>query len=424
MPALRPRRRAHRVGRRDARVEGLEARVGHARIGTLAAERKLSAEPRAISKRVSPGSTWILPMSSRVTPPRRQRSGRTHFGFGLAVARHRRAGTRPRRAAPRARRALARRWPRRRLARGAGGLGQLLRRRAAAPAPGAPARPRPRADRARRAGARAASRSSSAASAESAATSAASRSASSARISSALGTGAHSAVTLALAQHPLEPEPLGGRGEQHRQALPPRAAGAAAPVLQRLGVAGQVGVEHELDAGQVEAARRDVGRHEHAGAPVAERLERPRPLRLRELAGDAPPPRSRARRASRRCAAPRRASRGRRARLPARGARSTFTMACSRSRGATTWARYAMSAWASSGGVAATRTASRVYFRASSTIGLGSVAEKSTVRRPGGVASRIASSSSRKPMSSISSASSRTTARERREVERAAAAGD
>ena len=68
-----------------------------------------------------------------------------------------------------------------------------------------------------------------------------------------------------------------------------------------------------------------------------------------------------------------------------------------------------------------TRTGSRRCLSAMAAMRGGSVAEKSAVCRCAGVASRIASRSSAKPMSSISSASSSTTVSERLQQQRAAA---
>ena len=67
------------------------------------------------------------------------------------------------------------------------------------------------------------------------------------------------------------------------------------------------------------------------------------------------------------------------------------------------------------------RTGSRWYFRARALMRAGIVAENSTVCRSSGVACRMESMSSAKPMSSISSASSRITVRIAVELQRAAA---
>ncbi len=81
-------------------------------------------------------------------------------------------------------------------------------------------------------------------------------------------------------EHPLHLEALGGGGEEHRAPLLPGAAGAPAAVLQRLRVAGDVGVDHQLDAGKVESAGGDVGGHQDAGPAVAQQLQRPCPFTL------------------------------------------------------------------------------------------------------------------------------------------------
>ena len=55
-------------------------------------------------------------------------------------------------------------------------------------------------------------------------------------------------------------------------------------MLQRLGVVRQVGVDDEVEARQVDAAGRDVGRDADPGAAVAQRLEGVVALVLAELA--------------------------------------------------------------------------------------------------------------------------------------------
>ncbi len=87
-------------------------------------------------------------------------------------------------------------------------------------------------------------------------------------------------------EHALGLAPLAERDEHEGNALVPSAPGAPAAVLQHLGVARQVRVEHQLERRQVEAAGGDVGRHQHSGLSVAQRLERPDPLGLRQLAAD------------------------------------------------------------------------------------------------------------------------------------------
>ena len=71
---------------------------------------------------------------------------------------------------------------------------------------------------------------------------------------------------------------------QDREAVLARAAGAAAAVDEHLLVLRQVGVDHEAEVGQIEAARGDVGRDAHASAAVAQRLQRRVALALRQLA--------------------------------------------------------------------------------------------------------------------------------------------
>ena len=75
-------------------------------------------------------------------------------------------------------------------------------------------------------------------------------------------------------QHALDVAALGIRDEHDRDAAPPGPAGAAAAVDQHLRVLGQVGVDHEAEIGQVEAAGGDVGGDADAGAAVTQRLQR------------------------------------------------------------------------------------------------------------------------------------------------------
>src|SRR5690606_8956467 len=63
---------------------------------------------------------------------------------------------------------------------------------------------------------------------------------------------------------------LVGRGERNGVAFFPSASGAADAVHVVLGVIGQVVVDDALDAGDVDTACGDVGRHQNA---VASRLE-------------------------------------------------------------------------------------------------------------------------------------------------------
>ncbi|GAD55998.1 hypothetical protein MBELCI_2050 [Limimaricola cinnabarinus LL-001] len=74
------------------------------------------------------------------------------------------------------------------------------------------------------------------------------------------------------------------RHDQGADALAARAAGAARAVQQRLGVRGQLGVDHQFEVGQVDAARGHVGRHADPGPAVAHRLKRVGPLVLGQLA--------------------------------------------------------------------------------------------------------------------------------------------
>ncbi|GAV36504.1 hypothetical protein ROTAS13_04191 [Roseomonas sp. TAS13] len=73
--------------------------------------------------------------------------------------------------------------------------------------------------------------------------------------------------------------------QQHADALPPGPAGAAGTVGQGLGVARQLGMDHQPQIRQVDAARRHVGGDADPRPPVAQRLQRTGALGLRQLAG-------------------------------------------------------------------------------------------------------------------------------------------
>ena len=87
----------------------------------------------------------------------------------------------------------------------------------------------------------------------------------------------------------LREQPLGAAAAPERRqngadALPAGAAGAPAPMLKRLDVVGQIGVNDDADIGQIDAPRGDVGRHQHARAAVAQRLHRLIALMLAQFA--------------------------------------------------------------------------------------------------------------------------------------------
>ena len=71
------------------------------------------------------------------------------------------------------------------------------------------------------------------------------------------------------------------RNDHDREAGLAGATGAAAAVDQHLPVHRQIGVNHEAEVGQVEAAGGDVGRDAHARSPIAQRLQRLVALALR-----------------------------------------------------------------------------------------------------------------------------------------------
>ena len=223
----------------------------------------------------------------------------------------------------------------------------------------------------------------------------------------------------AVAQHPLEAEPLGRRGEEERQPLLARATGAAAPVLERLRVLREVGVEHEGDAGEVEAAGGDVGGDEDPGAAVAERLS----ARVRSAWVSSPESATTSKPRSERLAAvcwtASRVPRNTRALGGVEGAQHVHE-------GVLALARRDDVAAVLDVARAPRRRRRRHARRVAGVLpreledGLRQRRREEHGAALGGVASRMASSSSRKPMSSISSASSRTTVPRRRQVEGAA----
>ena len=87
-----------------------------------------------------------------------------------------------------------------------------------------------------------------------------------------------------LAQNPLGAALARGGHQQDAHAFSTGASGAPAAVLKDLRVVRQVGVNDEAHLWQVEPARSHIGRHQHPRPPVAQRLQSPRPLRLRQLA--------------------------------------------------------------------------------------------------------------------------------------------
>ena len=87
------------------------------------------------------------------------------------------------------------------------------------------------------------------------------------------------------AQHALHRPARRRRHQQHRHALASRAPRPAAAVLEHVGVLRRIGLDHQRDVGQIESPRRHVGGHQHAGASVAQRVQRAGPLGLGQLAG-------------------------------------------------------------------------------------------------------------------------------------------
>ncbi len=88
------------------------------------------------------------------------------------------------------------------------------------------------------------------------------------------------------AQHLFGAAAARRRHQEHADALPARAAGAAAAMLQHFGVVGQFGMNDQVQIGQVDAARRHIGGDADPRAPIAQRLQRMVALMLAEFAGE------------------------------------------------------------------------------------------------------------------------------------------
>ncbi len=250
--------------------------------------RKLPAALEAISTLVSVGKMRIAPMSARFNPPLRHSMGSSHFGSAFLLR-------------PMSSRNQT-----------ASGIGSLWER---APLPGGPGSnsrgPRrsgawPGSDTSSASGRRARNTRASAVAIFSAPSSVSSRWAislsssvgsslssgscnrrrrSSWRISSALGGAAHSTSTLGPGDQAFGAAAGLGRNQQDADALAAGAAGAARAMLQRLGVMGQFGVDDEAEAGQVDAARRDIGGDADPRPAVAQRLHRQVAFVLAQFAG-------------------------------------------------------------------------------------------------------------------------------------------
>src|SRR6185503_17274804 len=87
---------------------------------------------------------------------------------------------------------------------------------------------------------------------------------------------------LNLAQQPG----VGRRHERHGPAVMSGTTGTADPMHVVFGHERQVEVDDQRQSSDVEAARRDVGRHQHAHAPLLEVVERPRAGALTLVAVD------------------------------------------------------------------------------------------------------------------------------------------
>ncbi len=78
---------------------------------------------------------------------------------------------------------------------------------------------------------------------------------------------------LGALEQALRPLVFRRRHDQHRGALGPGPAGAAGTVQQRVGIGRQVGMDHQLQPRQVDAARRHVGGDADPRPAVAQRLQ-------------------------------------------------------------------------------------------------------------------------------------------------------
>ena len=98
-------------------------------------------------------------------------------------------------------------------------------------------------------------------------------------------TGAPARIHPGFGQEPLGLPAPRDRNEQRRNPLAPCAARAAGAMLQRLGIARQIGMDDEVQARQIETTRRDIGRDAHFGASVSQCLDRLVALGLAKFAG-------------------------------------------------------------------------------------------------------------------------------------------
>ncbi len=74
------------------------------------------------------------------------------------------------------------------------------------------------------------------------------------------------------------------RHDQYADALAPGASGAAAAMQKRLGIVRQVGVDNEVEIGQIDTARRNIGCNADTGTAIAHRLQGVGALGLAEFA--------------------------------------------------------------------------------------------------------------------------------------------
>ena len=196
------------------------------------------------------------------------------------------------------------------------------------------------------------------------------------------------------------------RHHQHREPAAPRPPGAAGAVQQHLGAARQVGVQHQVEPRQVDAARREVGRDADPRPPLAHRRQR-RVARRRWLSAPESAATAKPRAASRSASCRHRlapaAEDDRRPRLVQPQQVDDRRLPVRRRH------RHALQREARRRPPRSSRSASRWNRRASASTSGPTVAENISVCRPAGSAPSTASSSARKSAPSIWSASSSTT---------------
>ena len=100
------------------------------------------------------------------------------------------------------------------------------------------------------------------------------------------GRAAGRALGVGKAQHAHRSRIASYGNDENTHALAPGTTGAARPVQKRVGVRRHVGMDHEVEVRQVDAACRHVGCNTHAGTAVTHRLKRIRSLGLGQFSGE------------------------------------------------------------------------------------------------------------------------------------------